>query len=118
MVQKQVQQGFPLILGDCRCKMSIANERIQTLDEELLTIVAIPLCKHEHALVEYHRQRLGRSVSLPGSSRISEEMEDESIHALPCCRGAELASESFCAVRRLAGNIRRAYRFSNRTLSM
>lgn len=51
-----------------------------------LTIVAIPLGKNEHALVEDDGQRPRSVLSVAGGRRIPEEMEDERVNTLPRCQ--------------------------------
>lgn len=56
---------------------------------KVLTIIAIPLRKYEHALVKDYGQRPRSGVSLPnipGGRGVPEEMEDERVHTLPRCR--------------------------------
>lgn len=55
----------------------------------VLTIIAIPLRKYEHALVEDYGQWPRSGVALPnipGGRGVPEEMEDKRVHTLPRCR--------------------------------
>lgn len=54
-----------------------------------LTVIAVSLRKHEHALVENDGQGAGGRVPFPDVSRgrgVPEEMEDERVHTLPRCQ--------------------------------
>lgn len=75
VVQKEVKQSLTLILGDCRSKYKLHAWYYQGL-KTVLTIVAIPLRKHKHALVKYDRECLGGILAISGGCSIPQEVED------------------------------------------
>ncbi len=85
VVQQQVQQSLALVFSNWRWENK-GQQPVWKNGMRPLTIVTVALHKHEQALVVDHRQRSRGSVSLTdisGSRRIPEEVEDESVHALP-----------------------------------